>query len=342
MTDTIPRGADPQARFARPLSSIATPTRATSVTSTSCASATPSAQANVLLVEYPATALPGQPLRAQRRQARHDRALSRLRAKCKPESIILFGRSLCVASRCGRRSSANAWAASSYTRRSSPSRRLASLPARRRQHHHRSLGQPKPLAAVACRTLIIHGASDEVVPFAHAEALRDAQGERLHVTFFPTQGTHNYFSYYRITSVRLRILSGHASSRARHRSAAPRAVFTRAGARDHGAASESNDGDDVVVVVRIGRGDGVDGGRSGREGGFPPISTLVDGAGPASDPTTSEEDEPAEETKGRGDGGGGPSQGEVVPRRGRRHGYRRRGADAGAAGGDRRWTTTTS
>ena len=55
-----------------------------------------------------------------------------------------------------------------------------------------------PCAVVRCRLLIIHGASDEVVPFAHAEALRDARkANGLHCTFFPTQGTHNYFSYYR-------------------------------------------------------------------------------------------------------------------------------------------------
>jgi len=56
----------------------------------------------------------------------------------------------------------------------------------------------KPLAALRCRLLIIHGASDEVVPFTHAERLRDVRvANKLHVTFFPTQGTHNYFSYYR-------------------------------------------------------------------------------------------------------------------------------------------------
>ena len=56
----------------------------------------------------------------------------------------------------------------------------------------------KPLAALRCRLLIIHGASDEVVPFTHAERLRDIRvANKLHVAFFPTQGTHNYFSYYR-------------------------------------------------------------------------------------------------------------------------------------------------
>ena len=56
----------------------------------------------------------------------------------------------------------------------------------------------KPLAALRCRLLIIHGASDEVVPFTHAEQMRDIRvANKLHVAFFPTQGTHNYFSYYR-------------------------------------------------------------------------------------------------------------------------------------------------
>lgn len=55
-----------------------------------------------------------------------------------------------------------------------------------------------PLTTLKTRVLIIHGASDEVIPFAHAETLRDIRVRNgLHVTFVPTQGTHNYFSYYR-------------------------------------------------------------------------------------------------------------------------------------------------
>ena len=55
-----------------------------------------------------------------------------------------------------------------------------------------------PLAELRCRLLIVHGASDEVIPFHHAETLRNVRKENnLHCMFFPTQGTHNYFSYYR-------------------------------------------------------------------------------------------------------------------------------------------------
>ena len=55
-----------------------------------------------------------------------------------------------------------------------------------------------PLRIVKSKVLIIHGASDEVVPFRHAEVLRDVRkAHGLPCTFFPTQGTHNYFSYYR-------------------------------------------------------------------------------------------------------------------------------------------------
>ena len=55
-----------------------------------------------------------------------------------------------------------------------------------------------PLRIVKSKVLIIHGASDEVVPFRHAEVLRDVRKTHgLPCTFFPTQGTHNYFSYYR-------------------------------------------------------------------------------------------------------------------------------------------------
>ena len=198
----------------------------------------------------------------------------------------------------------------------------------------------KPLAAVACRTLIIHGASDEVVPFAHAEALRDVRkANGLHVTFFPTQGTHNYFSYYRdYLSPVENFLAGHASSRApplpdplplaRYSRAQVREIMELRRNRTTGTTSSSSSASDA--------GDGVDGGRiRGGKRGFSPISTLVDGAGPASDPTTSEEDEPAEEPrvaateeedhpKAKWSRGGGPRRvtGDVV--------------DAGADAGSRR------
>ena len=55
-----------------------------------------------------------------------------------------------------------------------------------------------PLSILRSKVLIIHGASDEVVPFRHAEVLRDVRKSNgLPCVFFPTQGTHNYFSYYR-------------------------------------------------------------------------------------------------------------------------------------------------
>ena len=95
------------------------------------------------------------------------------------------------------------------------------------------------------------------------------------------------------------------------------------------SSSASDAGDAALTEVESGAGRG-----------FSPISTLVDGAGPASDPTTSEEDEPAEEprvaaTEGEDHpkakwsrGGGRAVTGDVVGA----------GADAGGrAGGDRRW-----
>lgn len=55
-----------------------------------------------------------------------------------------------------------------------------------------------PLAELKCRLLILHGVSDEVVPFVHAESLRDIRKKNnLPCSFFPNQGTHNCFSYYR-------------------------------------------------------------------------------------------------------------------------------------------------
>jgi len=73
----------------------------------------------------------------------------------------------------------------------------------------------EPLAALKCRVLIIHGVSDEVVPFVHANVLRDVRKQNnLHCSFFPTQGTHNYFSYYRdyLQPVE-QFLSGHDQTR---------------------------------------------------------------------------------------------------------------------------------
>lgn len=162
-------------------------------------------QANVLLVEYPGYGTsPGTPY--ERSVDRHVMVAYQYlteELRCKPESIVLFGRSL----------------------GSGPVCRLA----QRLQEQGEKVGglilhspfisvkevgvsllggvanvisdrwdNRVPCAVVRCRLLIIHGASDEVVPFAHAEALRDARkANGLHCTFFPTQGTHNYFSYYR-------------------------------------------------------------------------------------------------------------------------------------------------
>lgn len=310
-------------------------------------------QANVLLVEYPGYGTsPGNPY--ERSVDRHvmiayDYLVSEL--KCKPESIILFGRSLGSGPVCRL-----------ALRLQELGERVGGIILHSPFISVKEVGlsllggvaniitdrwdNRKPLAAVACRTLIIHGASDEVVPFAHAEALRDVRkANGLHVTFFPTQGTHNYFSYYRdYLSPVENFLAGHASSRApplpdplplaRYSRAQVREIMELRRNRTTGTTSSSSSASDA--------GDGVvDGGRiRGGKRGFSPISTLVDGAGPASDPTTSEEDEPAEEPrvaateeedhpKAKWSRGGG----RAAPR----GMSSTRGPTRGRAGGDRRW-----
>jgi len=310
-------------------------------------------QANVLLVEYPGYGTsPGNPY--ERSVDRHvmiayDYLVSEL--KCKPESIILFGRSLGSGPVCRL-----------ALRLQELGERVGGIILHSPFISVKEVGlsllggvaniitdrwdNRKPLAAVACRTLIIHGASDEVVPFAHAEALRDVRkANGLHVTFFPTQGTHNYFSYYRdYLSPVENFLAGHASSRApplpdplplaRYSRAQVREIMELRRNRTTGTMSSSSSASDA--------GDGVDGGRiRGGKRGFSPMSTLVDGTGPASDPTTSEEDEPAEEpirvaateeedhpkAKWSRGGGRGASRGMSSTR----------GPTRGRVGGDRRW-----
>ena len=236
-------------------------------------------QANVLLVEYPGYGTsPGNPY--ERSVDRHvmiayDYLVSEL--KCKPESIILFGRSLGSGPVCRL-----------ALRLQELGERVGGIILHSPFISVKEVGlsllggvaniitdrwdNRKPLAAVACRTLIIHGASDEVVPFAHAEALRDVRkANGLHVTFFPTQGTHNYFSYYRdYLSPVENFLAGHASSRApplpdplplaRYSRAQVREIMELRRNRTTGTTSSSSSASDA--------GDGVDGGRirAGSEG----------------------------------------------------------------------------
>lgn len=168
-----------------------------------------------------------------------------------------------------------------------------------------------PLASLRCRLLIIHGASDEVVPFTHAERLRDVRVKHgLHVTFFPTQGTHNYFSYYRdyLHPVE-NFLEGHkARALPPLPDPLPRAKYSKAQVKEimelrrkkgeerttseeygtNGSTAQRtrsrrdarNDG----VRSLLSRGDDVK-----RDGS--PNSTLVDGGANASGPTSSDDDE---------------------------------------------------
>ena len=169
-----------------------------------------------------------------------------------------------------------------------------------------------PLASLRCRLLIIHGASDEVVPFTHAERLRDVRVKHgLHVTFFPTQGTHNYFSYYRdyLHPVE-NFLEGHKARAAPPLpDPLPRAKYSKAQVKEimelrrkkgeerptseeygtNGSTAQrtrsrrdAKDRDGVRSLLS--RGDDVR-----RDGS--PNSTLVDGGANASGPTSSDDDE---------------------------------------------------
>lgn len=274
-------------------------------------------QANVLLVEYPGYGTsPGNPY--ERSVDRHvmiayEYLVSELR--CKPESIILFGRSLGSGPVCRL-----------ALRLQELGERVGGVILHSPFISVKEVGlsllggvaniitdrwdNRKPLAAIACRTLIIHGASDEVVPFAHAEALRDVRkANGLHVTFFPTQGTHNYFSYYRdyLNPVE-NFLAGHTSTRAPQLpDPLPLARYSRAQVREimelrrkrstATMSSSSTISESTAIGDAAGEG-AVDRGQSrGGKRGYSPISTLVDGAGPASDPTSSDEDELAEEPR---------------------------------------------
>ena len=168
-----------------------------------------------------------------------------------------------------------------------------------------------PLASLRCRLLIIHGASDEVVPFTHAERLRDVRVKHgLHVTFFPTQGTHNYFSYYRdyLHPVE-NFLEGHkARALPPLPDPLPRAKYSKAQVKEimelrrkkgeerptseeygtNGSTAQRTrsrrDATRDEVSRLLGRGDDVR-----RDGS--PNSTLVDGGANASGPTSSDDDE---------------------------------------------------
>jgi len=157
--------------------------------------------------------------------------------------------------------------------------------------------------------LIIHGASDEVVPFRHAEVLRDVRkAHGLPCTFFPTQGTHNYFSYYRdyLHPVE-NFLEGHKARalpplpdplpRAKYSKAQVKEIMElrrkkgeeRTASEEYGTASTAqrtrSRRDATRDVARLlGRGDDVR-----RDGS--PNSTLVAGGANASGPTSSDDDE---------------------------------------------------
>jgi pimeloyl-ACP methyl ester carboxylesterase len=169
----------------------------------------------------------------------------------------------------------------------------------------------KPLAALRCRLLIIHGASDEVVPFTHAERLRDVRvANKLHVTFFPTQGTHNYFSYYRdyLHPVE-NFLEGHKARalpplpdplpRAKYSKAQVKEIMElrRKKGEERTASEEYGTNGSTAQRTRSRRDATRDGVRSllsrgddvRRDGS--PNSTLVDGGANASGPTSSDDDE---------------------------------------------------
>tara|TARA_B110000977_G_scaffold185711_1_gene250821 strand:- start:1064 stop:2326 length:1263 start_codon:yes stop_codon:yes gene_type:complete len=181
----------------------------------------------------------------------------------------------------------------------------------------------KPLSSLKSRMLIIHGASDEVVPFTHAETLRDIRvNNKLHCTFFPTQGTHNYFSYYRdylhpvenfLSAHKGRVLPALPDP-------LPRAKYSKAQVREimelrktnseaERAAEAEDDTDEHVnasdrsrrdraavrdVANLLGRSGGTGGARvtpltTRRDGS--PNSTLVDGSGNEYSGPTSSDDE---------------------------------------------------
>ena len=273
-------------------------------------------RANVLLVEYPGYgASPGVPYeRSVDRHVMVAYAYLTEELRLSPESIVLFGRSL----------------------GSGPVCRLA----QRLQELGEKIGgvilhspfvsvrevglsllgpvarvmsdrwdNASPLASLRCRVLIIHGASDEVVPFTHAERLRDVRIKHgLHVTFFPTQGTHNYFSYYRdyLHPVE-NFLEGHKARalpplpdplpRAKYSKAQVKEIMElrrkkteeRPNPEEHVTASTAqrtrSRRDATRDVARLlGRSDDLR-----RDGS--PNSTLVDGGANESGPTSSDDDE---------------------------------------------------
>ena len=281
-------------------------------------------RANVLLVEYPGYgASPGAPY--ERSVDRHVMvAYSYLTEELRlaPESIVLFGRSL----------------------GSGPVCRLA----QRLQELGEKVGgvilhspftsvrdvglallgpvatvmsnrwdNERPLASLRCRLLIIHGASDEVVPFAHAERLRDVRAKRgLHVAFFPTQGTHNYFSYYRdyLHPVE-NFLEGHKSRvapplpdplpRAKYSKAQVKEIMELRRRKTEAAEETAADAADAADARRRSsrRAAARDvAGSLGRDGS--PNSTLVDGVAGASGPTSSDEDDEKKAGDERAFGGG--------------------------------------
>jgi hypothetical protein len=157
------------------------------------------------------------------------------------------------------------------------------------------------LSRLKCRVLIIHGASDEVIPFAHAEILRDVRAANgLRVAFFPTQGTHNYFSYYRDYLHPVEVfLRGHdAIAAPALPDPLPGAKYSREQVKAivelrRGRVREGGDSESAAARAAS-AADAEASGLDRREGS--PDSTLLDGDEIASGRTTSEDER--EETVG--------------------------------------------
>ena len=285
-------------------------------------------RANVLLVEYPGYGVsPGTPY--ERSVDRHVMvAYSYLveELRLAPESIVLFGRSLGSGPVCRlalRLQELGEKVGGVILHSPFTSVRDVGLALLGSVAHVMSnrWDNEKPLASLRCRLLIIHGASDEVVPFAHAERLRDVRVKHgLHVTFFPTQGTHNYFSYYRdyLHPVE-NFLEGHKARPAPPLpDPLPRAKYSKAQVKEimqlrrkkNGAEESHVDACDASVARRRASrrsavrdvadllGVSADASAESRRDGSP-NSTLVDGASGASGPTSSDDDDDDNERKAR-------------------------------------------
>ena len=178
-------------------------------------------QANVLLVEYPGYGdSPG--VSYERSVDRHVTVAYLYlmdELKYKPENVVLFGRSLGSGPVCRlaqRLQETGDEVGGIVLHSPFVSVREAGLALVGHVAHMMTdrWDNREPMGVIKCRMLIIHGVSDEVVPFFHSEILRDVRkAANLPCSLFPTQGTHNYFSYYRdyLQPVE-RFLAGHEKS----------------------------------------------------------------------------------------------------------------------------------